>query len=233
MDIQGEHRIAAPRETVWLALNDPQILRECIPGCETLEKSSSTEMQAAVTSKIGPVKAKFKGSVTLQDLNPPESYRIVGEGKGGVAGFAKGGADVHLAEDGTDTILTYTASAQVGGKLAQLGSRLIDSTARKMADDFFRAFSEKVAGPQSEELATELQDELDPALAEEARHIATEDAAYHTADAVEDVEHAIEEQLQDAEERVEVAAGRGFLGGPYMWGLIVLAVMIAALAVMN
>ncbi|MFN3500422.1 MAG: SRPBCC family protein, partial [Pannonibacter indicus] len=146
MDMTGEYRIPAPRTDVWNALNDPDVLKACIPGCESLEMTSPTEMTAAVTAKIGPVKAKFQGAVTLENLNPPESYTIAGEGKGGVAGFAKGSADVHLAEDGGDTILTYTVKAQVGGKLAQLGSRLIDSTARKMADEFFGNFSQMVAG---------------------------------------------------------------------------------------
>lgn len=145
MDLAGEYRIAAPREAVWEALNDPEILKECIPGCKSLEKGENGELTATVVSKVGPVKATFKGEVRLENLNPPESYSIVGEGKGGVAGFAKGGADVKLTEDGDETVLAYEARAQVGGKIAQLGSRLIDSTAKKMANDFFGAFSEKVA----------------------------------------------------------------------------------------
>ncbi len=142
MEIKGEYRIPAPRETVWQALNDADVLRECIPGCESLEKVSDTELTATVKAKVGPVSAKFTGAVTLEDLNPPESYRIVGEGKGGVAGFAKGGAAVHLADDGGETVLTYEADAKVGGKLAQIGSRLIQGTARKLADQFFRNFAE-------------------------------------------------------------------------------------------
>ncbi|MEP5622320.1 MAG: carbon monoxide dehydrogenase subunit G, partial [Hyphomicrobiales bacterium] len=137
MDMNGSHRIPAKRDAVWAALNDPEVLKVCIPGCDSLEMTSDTEMTAAVTSKIGPVKAKFKGAVTLSDINPPESYTISGEGKGGVAGFAKGSAKVSLAEEGDETVLTYEAKAQVGGKLAQLGSRLIDSTAKKMAEEFF------------------------------------------------------------------------------------------------
>ncbi|MEJ8476243.1 SRPBCC family protein [Roseibium algae] len=226
MDMSGEHRIAASRKVVWKALNDPLILKECIPGCDELEMTSETEMTAAVTSKIGPVKAKFKGSVTLENIKSPESYTIVGEGKGGVAGFAKGGADVHLAEDGTETILTFTAKAQVGGKIAQLGSRLIDSTARKMADDFFGKFSELVA-----EKATEV--DLDRGLVEDAKTVAMEAAPAHVAVAVEDIGHAIEERLQDAEEKVEVAAGKGFFGGPLVWGLIALAAVISVLAALN
>ncbi|PLS20652.1 CoxG family protein [Neptunicoccus cionae] len=137
MDMSGEYRIAAPIQTVWDAIQDPEILRGAIPGCEELEKTGETEMSAKVSLKIGPVKAKFAGEVALKDLVAPNSLKIEGEGKGGIAGFAKGGADVQLAEDGNETILTYQAEAQVGGKIAQLGSRLIQSTAAKLADKFF------------------------------------------------------------------------------------------------
>jgi carbon monoxide dehydrogenase subunit G len=144
MEMTGEYRIPATRETVWEALNDPEILKICIPGCEELIKESETEMTAKVKTRVGPVSARFAGKVTLSEINPPESYKISGEGQGGVAGFAKGGAVVKLAEDGDGTILTYTATAQVGGKLAQIGSRLIDATAKKMADQFFSNFAEEV-----------------------------------------------------------------------------------------
>ena len=145
MEIKGEYRIPAPRQKVWEALNDPEILKQTIPGCDELVKLSDTEMMGKVTSKVGPVTAKFAGKVTLSDINPPESYSIFGEGQGGVAGFAKGGAKVHLAEDGNETVLTYVADAQVGGKLAQIGSRLIQSTATMMANQFFGKFAEAVA----------------------------------------------------------------------------------------
>jgi carbon monoxide dehydrogenase subunit G len=144
MEMNGSHIIPASREVVWEALNNPDILRACIPGCEELEMSSPTEMSATVVTKIGPVKAKFKGDVTLENLNPPNSYTISGEGKGGIAGFAKGGANVSLTEVPEGTKLDYDVDAKVGGKIAQLGSRLIDSTARKLADQFFSNFSEKV-----------------------------------------------------------------------------------------
>lgn len=144
MKMSGEQRIEASVERVWEALNDPAVLKASIPGCESLEKKSDTELAATVTLKIGPVKAKFNGEVELKDLNPPYSYTIVGEGKGGIAGFAKGGADVSLAEDGDATILTYTAKADVGGKIAQLGSRLIDSTSKKLAGEFFKKFGKIV-----------------------------------------------------------------------------------------
>jgi hypothetical protein len=146
MDMSGEERIAAPIGKVWEALNDPDVLRDCIPGCQSLEKKSDTEFSAIVSVKLGPIKAKFNGEVELQNLNPPHSYTIAGEGKGGIAGFAKGGADVSLAEDGPDaTILTYNAKADVGGKIAQLGSRLIQSSSKKLAGEFFSSFNEKVS----------------------------------------------------------------------------------------
>ena len=147
MDMTGEYRIPASRDQVWAALNDPETLKASLPGCESLEKVSEHEFAATVVAKVGPVRAKFNGNVSLSNLNPPESYTISGEGKGGAAGFAKGGADVRLVEEGGVTILTYTAKADVGGKLAQLGSRLIDGTAKKMADEFFDNFSKQVAPP--------------------------------------------------------------------------------------
>ena len=149
----GEYKIAAPRSKVWEAHNDPETLAKCIPGCQELNKDSDTELSATVKSKVGPVSATFTGKVTLSDIDPPNGYRISGEGSGGVAGFAKGGAEVKLADDGEDTVLTYVADAQVGGKLAQIGSRLIDSTAKKMAKEFFGKFAEEVAdtAPESSE----------------------------------------------------------------------------------
>ncbi len=142
MELTGEYRIPASRERVWEALNDPAILQQSIPGCESLERSGEDGYAAAVTVKIGPVKAKFKGAVTLSDLDPPNSYTIAGEGKGGAAGFARGSARVTLAEDGGETVLAYVVDANVGGKLAQIGSRLIDGAAKKLADEFFTKFCE-------------------------------------------------------------------------------------------
>lgn len=141
MDMKGEARIPAPQSVVWDALNDPEALKEAITGCEELERDGENAFKARVRAKVGPVSAKFGGRVELQDLNPPHSYRIAGEGTGGAAGFAKGGALVELEADGPDaTILKYDVDASVGGKLAQIGSRLIDGAARKMADDFFTKF---------------------------------------------------------------------------------------------
>jgi uncharacterized protein len=150
MDMQGSERIEAPVDAVWKALNDPDVLRQAIPGCESLDKTSDTSMVAKVVLKIGPIKAKFEGAVELQNLNPPHSYTISGEGKGGLAGFAKGGADVSLESDGpTATILTYVVKAEVGGKIAQLGSRLIESTSKKLAAEFFSNFGAAVGAENS------------------------------------------------------------------------------------
>ena len=146
VNMDGEERIDAPIGKVWEALNDPEILKACIPGCESLDKKSERELAATVALKIGPIKARFNGEVELKNLKPPHSYTIEGEGKGGIAGFAKGGADVTLKEDGDGTILTFTAKAVVGGKMAQLGSRLIQSTSKKLAAQFFADFNKKVSG---------------------------------------------------------------------------------------
>jgi hypothetical protein len=155
MDMTGEHRIPAPRDAVWRALNDPEILKQAIPGCEEVVKLSDTEFTAKVTSKIGPVSAKFAGKVTLSDLDPPNGYKISGEGQGGAAGFAKGGAEVKLEPGASDqeTVLRYTVHAAVGGKIAQIGSRLIDGVARKTAEQFFGKFAEIVGGAGAEAAA--------------------------------------------------------------------------------
>ncbi len=147
MEMTGEQLIPLPQDRVWAALNDPEVLKACIPGCETIERVSDTEYRVAMTAAVGPVKAKFNGKLILSDMNPPTSYRIAFEGSGGAAGFGKGGAQVVLSPEGTGTRLKYVANAQVGGKLAQVGSRLIDGVARKMADEFFQRFNAKVVGP--------------------------------------------------------------------------------------
>ena len=145
MQISDSQRIPASKQKVWAALNNPDILKQCIPGCQSLEMNNPNEMTATVVLKVGPVKATFGGKVTLSDLDPPNSYRISGEGSGGIAGFAKGGASVKLSAESADvTVLFYEVDAQIGGKLAQLGGRLIDSTAKKLAGEFFAAFGELV-----------------------------------------------------------------------------------------
>lgn len=163
MQMNDSQRIAAPIDKVWEALNDADVLKAAIPGCEELIKHSDTELEAKVKLKVGPVKATFGGKVTLNDLDPPNGYTIEGEGSGGVAGFARGGAKVRLEADGPDaTILHYDVDAKVGGKLAQLGARLIDSTAKRLAGEFFTAFGEQVAPQTSKE---ESQETADPAEA--------------------------------------------------------------------
>lgn len=221
MQLTGEYRIPAPRERVWEMLNDADVLRACIPGCESLEAEGSDSFIAKVTTKIGPVKATFNGQVTLADLNPPESYRITGEGKGGVAGFARGGADVSLAEDGDGTRLTYKADAQVGGKLAQLGGRLIDSTARKMADQFFGKFSEMAAGESAEEQEPGVIESTMQAVEE-----AASDVIHSAEDAVADAAHNISDAAHKAEESLERQAAAGTFGGPIVWALLILAAII-------
>ena len=144
MTMSGQVQLAATRERVWAMLNDPTVLKSCVPGCEQFETSAENEFQAVATVKVGPVKARWKGKVRLSDLDPPNSYRISGEGEGGVAGFAKGGASVSLSDKDGGTLLSYSVEAQIGGKLAQLGQRLINSAAKKTADDFFAKFAQAV-----------------------------------------------------------------------------------------
>ncbi len=162
MDMTGERRIPAPRQTVWEALNNPEVLKLSIPGCESLEKLEGDQMRATAAVKVGPMSARFSGKVQLSDIDPPNGYRISGEGQGGPAGFAKGGANVALQDDGPDTLLTYTVNAQIGGKLAQLGARLIDATAKQMADAFFDRFSQQVQAmsPPAPVAATSAADTL-------------------------------------------------------------------------
>jgi carbon monoxide dehydrogenase subunit G len=144
MTMNGDVQLAAPREEVWAKLNDPDVLRACIPGCESLELLGENEFQAVATNRVGPVKARFKGKVRLTDLDPPNGYKISGEGDGGVAGFAKGGATVTLAPSESGTVLSYAVEAQIGGKLAQLGQRLVNGAAKKLADQFFERFAAAV-----------------------------------------------------------------------------------------
>lgn len=145
MDLSGEIELSAPRQQVWEALNDPGVLLQCIPGCDSLEKISGTELEAQITAKVGPVKSKFSTKITLSDLDPPQSYTLIGEGKGGVAGFAKGNVAVELIEESGGTRLRYTSVVQIGGKLAQVGSRLFNSAAKRWVDEFFSAFKEVVS----------------------------------------------------------------------------------------
>ena len=210
MDMTGETLIPAPRDAVWRALNDPEVLRQSIPGCETIEKVSDTAFSAKVVAKVGPVRATFTGQVQLSDLDPPNGYRISGEGKGGPAGFAKGGATVRLSDADGGTRLSYTVDAQIGGKLAQIGSRLIDATARSMAQDFFGRFSKIVA----------------PGGGADSAHDAVAGDTIETPEALATSPQADEAAAMDAAVRQTRSLP------PWIWigGLIVLVVVIVALA---
>ncbi len=179
MEMKGEYTIPAPRAAVWAALNDVDVLMAAIPGCDTIARLSDTEIEATVTAKVGPVKASFKGLVTLSEIDPPNGYTIRGEGKGGAAGFARGGAKVRLTDaPGGGTVLSYEVDASVGGKLAQIGGRLIDSTAKKLADEFFAKFSALAAqqaggvtpGAVSDNLAASQTQEASPMSSDSASH---------------------------------------------------------------
>ena len=210
MDMTGEYRIPAPRDTVWRALNDPDVLRASIPGCEELQLVSENELTAKVTTKIGPVKQKFNGDVFLENVNAPHSYTLRGEGKG-TAGFAKGAADVQLEEDGGETVLRYQAHADVGGKLAQLGSRLVKGSAQKMADDFFGNFVAHVSGA--------------PAVAEaapaETREAPAAEVPARAAPAAEAARRATEERLKRG------AAEKPFWQRPVVIGVAVVVVLLS------
>ncbi len=147
MHMAGEQRVAASRQRVWEALNDPAVLKACIPGCQSLERDGADRLKATVEIKIGPIGARFEGAVTFSDVDPLNGYTLTGEGNGGISGFAKGGARVRLADDGGGTLLTYEVDAQVGGRLAQLGGPIIDSTAKQLAGKFFKQLGEVIAGP--------------------------------------------------------------------------------------
>ena len=162
MEMTGEQLIQASQADTWQALNDPEVLKACIPGCESIDRVSDAEYAVKMTARVGPVSAKFKGKLALSDIKPPHSYSIAFEGQGGVAGFAKGGAQVSLAPEGGATRLTYSARANVGGKLAQIGSRLVDAAANKVAGDFFNAFNAKMTELYGTEAAYAARDEHRP-----------------------------------------------------------------------
>jgi carbon monoxide dehydrogenase subunit G len=239
MDMQGEYRIPASRETVWEALNDPEVLKECITGCQSLERTEDGDgFEAKVTAKVGPVKATFGGSVKLENVNAPESYTIVGEGKGGAAGFAKGSADVSLEQDGDDTILRYTVKAQVGGKLAQLGARLVDSTANKYAKDFFDKFAEIAAqregrtppgaeaAPAAVEAKTEMPEEAPQAEPEQTPEPAprSEPSEAERPEPTQDDIRAEATRAASEAARAQHEARKAKLG-PMRWILLLIAIL--------
>jgi len=235
MELHGEHRIPAPRQVVWDALHDPEILKECIRGCERLDRIDDRRMNGTVQAKVGPVKATFDGDVTITQSDAPERYVIEGEGKGGVAGFAKGSAEVNLAEDGPETVLTYHAKAQVGGKLAQLGSRLVDTTAKKYASDFFSLLSERLTvGSVPEGAAVSPTGEAAaPGVGGTGR---TEPTAARVDEGTYEADMARRNTAIDSphaedtlERQLEVEAGKRTWGGPWFWGIMAFAVVILLL----
>ena len=236
MDLTGEYKIAASRERVWEALNDPEVLKASIPGCSDLQAVGDNSFAATVTAKVGPVKAKFQGQVTLSDIDPPNGYTIQGEGKGGAAGFAKGGAKVTLLEDGDGTLLRYEVNANVGGKLAQIGSRLIDGTAKKLAGEFFTAFSALAAGsPPAPDAADRPEAAGQPGAATDVPPDVV-DAAGRAGDAGPEMLHVRSEDMTrggmppDGHEPEE-GKGGGLPRWVWMGGLII--ILIAILAVLG
>jgi hypothetical protein len=147
MEMTGEQLIPLPQDATWKALNDPDVLKDCIPGCESIERVAENEYDVVLTAKVGPVSAKFKGRMRVTDSDPPRAYKLAFEGQGGVAGFAKGESTVTLTPEGGNTRLTYAAKATVGGKLAQVGARLIDGVAKQLAGKFFEAFEQRAQKP--------------------------------------------------------------------------------------
>ena len=248
MELTGEHTIQADRQKVWESLNDPEILKQCIPGCEEIEQSDENEFSAKVKAKVGPVNSRFSGKVTLSNLNPPESYTISGEGSGGAAGFAKGGADVKLEEiDASQTKLSYKVDAQVGGKLAQLGQRLIQSTANKYAKQFFDKFEQVVGEGAAADQAAAAGEQSTPAggSAEAAADKAESDAAHAAGQAAGTYPETAGENAQtaQADQQAKSAATQKQRGKdvgtrddrmivPYpVWAAGVIAVVIALLAI--
>jgi len=180
MEMTGEQLIAAPQKAVWDALNNPEMLKTCVPGCESIDPIGDNEFQVLMVARVGPVSAKFKGKLTLSDIKPPNSYSLAFEGQGGPAGFAKGSASVRLESvEGDKTRLGYDVKASVGGKLAQIGSRLVDAAAKKVADDFFRTFKAKVGAAQGNEDVTvvlpKVDDEATVVLTPPAKDAASEE----------------------------------------------------------
>jgi hypothetical protein len=248
MELTGEYTIQADRQKVWESLNDPEILKQCIPGCEEIEQSGENEFSAKVKAKVGPVNSRFSGKVTLSNLNPPESYTISGEGSGGAAGFAKGGADVKLEEiDASQTKLSYKVNAQVGGKLAQLGQRLIQSTANKYAKQFFDKFEQIVGEGAAADQAAAAGEQSTPAggTADKAPDKAESDAAHAAAQAAGTYPETAGENAQtaQADQQAKSAATQKQQGKdigtrddkmivPYpVWVAGLIAVVIALLAI--
>jgi len=219
MEFTGDYVIPASRDDVWKALNDPAVLQQCIPGCESMEKENEATFNAAVTARIGPVKAKFEGTVTLEDLTPPESYTIICQGKGGAAGFARGSAKVALAVAESGTRLSYIAEAHVGGKLEQIGALLIQGTASKYADDFFATFSSIVTGSAAASTATPVPASAEPVatLADEPDRVTLLEGQV---EAMTERMRSLEEQVHNLQSRIN----------PWIWAstlIVVVALLIS------
>ncbi len=231
MQQSGEFRIQASREAVWTALNDPAVLQRSIEGCEEMQRIDDTHFTASVRARVGPVSATFAGEVTLTDLDPPSSYTLVGAGKGGAAGFARGEARLRLIANGpSETLLQYDIEAKVGGKLAQIGSRLIDGAARKMADDFFGRFAEQL-GAANGAAATHAA-AVTPNAAEDAAVAMAESAAAQRADSASAVVCSAVESAPSVDggpsERAFQPSNQKFVWG-VVFGIVLLAVLLAAL----
>ncbi len=222
MELKGQYTLPAARAAVWAALNDPDIIADCLSGCESMEKVSDTEMKAVVAVAFGPFRSRFTGTVALSDANPPMRWTLTGEGRGRPSGTAKGDASVELVESGSETIVNFIGGAEVGGKLADIVEALVETQAREMADDFFLRLSERlVAGP-----AKEWVDELDHSMA--GVQLGDEPGE----DVVEDKAENAGEVAESVEERLEIAAEEQVLGGPYVWGLLALIVLVIILVVL-
>lgn len=223
MKMSGEFRVPTDRETVWRALNDPEVLKECLPGCQEIEKTSETEMSATLAIKVGPVKATFSGGVTLSDLDPPNGYTLSGQGQGGAAGFASGEAKVKLVAEGAATVVHYECDAKVGGKLAQIGSRLIDSTAKRLAKQFFDSLAEKLGGGEEAE-AAEAAEPASEAVAPDAPGAPADEPAAPAADP--GAAPAQESAAEAAPELPPAAPRAGLPTAAWVGAVVVVAVVL-------
>lgn len=222
MELKGQYTLPAARASVWEALNDPDIIADCLSGCESVEKLSAKEMKAVVAVAFGPFKSRFTGTISLSDGNPPMRWTLAGEGRGRPSGTARGEASIELVESGGETVVNFIGSAEVGGKLAEVVDTLVETQAREMADDFFLRLAERLAaGPMKEWV-----DELDHSMA--GVQLGDEPGE----DVVEDKAEKAGEVAETVEERLEIAAGQQVLGGPYVWGLLALIVLIIILVVL-
>ncbi len=222
MELKGQYTLRANRAAVWAALNDPDVIATCLPGCESTEKLSAKEMKAVVAVDFGPFKSRFTGTISMSDGTPPMRWTLAGEGRGRPSGTARGEISVELVEAAGETVVNYVGGAEVGGKLADIVDSLVEAQAREMADTFFTRLATELAAKP----ASAWVDELDHSMA--GVQLGDEPSE----DVVEDKAETLAEVAEDLEERLEVAAGREVLGGPYVWGLLALVVLIIILLVL-